>query len=72
MDFEGTPISMSFFHAYGQTLSEALQTQAMTALTRSTIRKITQPPHIGNPVVKNTGNQWKQIHVGLFSSVDMV
>ena len=72
MDFEGTPRLMSFFHAYRQTLSKALQTQVLTALTRSTVRKITQPPHIGNPVVKNTGNQWKQIHVGLFSSVDMV
>ena len=63
---------MSIVQAYGQTLSKALQTQVLTALTRSTVRKITQPPHIGNPVVKNTGNQWKQIHVGLLSSVDMV
>ena len=46
-----------------QTLPKAIQTQALTALTKSPIWKIMQPlsqdtitPHMANPIVRNLGN----------------
>ena len=69
-----------------KTLPKLLRTQALTALNKSTIKRNTQPLlkpgnlfHIKQSILtlqlsngKKYRNQQKQIHVGLFSSVDLV